>query len=48
MKVLAQYPESQTASDVIGPQPSTLSGETYQELVKRLDEGNFLCLFFFI
>ncbi|KAJ8644444.1 hypothetical protein MRB53_006192 [Persea americana] len=38
-QVLAQYPESQMASDVIGPQPSSLSGETYQELVKRLDEA---------
>lgn len=30
IKVLAEYPESQ----------SVASAETYQELVKRLDEGN--------
>eukprot|EP00262_Sarcandra_glabra_P006216 TRINITY_DN18344_c0_g1_i1.p1 TRINITY_DN18344_c0_g1~~TRINITY_DN18344_c0_g1_i1.p1 ORF type:complete len:266 (+),score=61.36 TRINITY_DN18344_c0_g1_i1:329-1126(+) len=37
-EVLAEYPESQTVSNV-GPQPSSFSGETYPELVKRLDEG---------
>ncbi|XXG47662.1 hypothetical protein AAC387_Pa02g2270 [Persea americana] len=41
-QVLAQYPESQMASDVIGPQLSSFSGETCQELVKRLDEA-LLC-----
>lgn len=38
-QVLAQYPESQMTSDEIGPQQSSLVGETYQELVKRLDEA---------
>ncbi|XP_077251076.1 serine/threonine-protein phosphatase 4 regulatory subunit-like protein [Tasmannia lanceolata] len=39
-QILAEYPESQMAND-IGPQPqqSSLSGETYSELVKRLDEA---------
>lgn len=37
-QVLAEYPEAQTVS-VDGPQPSSLLGETYPELVKRLDEA---------
>ncbi|KAL5997724.1 hypothetical protein ACLOJK_008654 [Asimina triloba] len=39
LKVLAEYPEAQTVEDMIGPQQSSLSGETYPELVKRLDEA---------
>lgn len=39
MKVLAEYPEAQMVSGVESQQ-SSLSGETYPELVKRLDEGN--------
>lgn len=35
-QVLAEYPEAQAVSGD-GPQPSSLSGETYPELVKRLD-----------
>lgn len=37
-QVLAEYPEAQNVS-ADGPQPSSLSGETYSELVKRLDEA---------
>ncbi|XP_068667304.1 uncharacterized protein [Aristolochia californica] len=40
-QVWGEYPESQKKPD-IGPQPSSLSGETYPELVKRLDEA-LLC-----
>lgn len=42
-QVLAEYPEAQVVSED-GPQPSSLSGETYPELVKRLDEAllNFI------
>lgn len=42
-QVLAEYPEAQVVSGD-GPQPSSLSGETYPELVKRLDEAllNFI------
>lgn len=38
LKVLAEYPEAQMASGD-GLQKSSLVGETYTELVKRLDEG---------
>ncbi|ONK54926.1 uncharacterized protein A4U43_UnF9670 [Asparagus officinalis] len=37
-QVLAEYPEAQLVSDD-GPQQSSLFGETYQELVRRLDEA---------
>ncbi|KAG9448156.1 hypothetical protein H6P81_014284 [Aristolochia fimbriata] len=37
-QVLADYPESEKKPDV-GPQSSSLSGETYPELEKRLDEA---------
>lgn len=37
-KVLAEYNEAQMDNSG-GPQKSSLVGETYQELVKRLDEG---------
>lgn len=39
LKVLSEYPE---AKMTIEEQASSL-GETFQELVKRLDEGIFLC-----
>ncbi|XP_073011028.1 uncharacterized protein [Typha latifolia] len=37
-QVLAEYPEAQAISEVVSQQ-SSLSGETYPELVKRLDEA---------
>ncbi|XP_058100970.1 uncharacterized protein LOC131245486 isoform X2 [Magnolia sinica] len=38
-QVLAEYPEAQMVNDMIGPQQSSLSGEIYPEVVKRLDEA---------
>lgn len=40
MKVLAEYPESKPIGSAELIQ-SSLCGETYQELEKRLAEGNF-------
>ncbi|KAJ6794137.1 serine/threonine-protein phosphatase 4 regulatory subunit 2 isoform X1 [Iris pallida] len=37
-QVLSEYPEAKVTSGD-GPQPSSLSGETYPELVRRLDEA---------
>ncbi|CAA6654250.1 unnamed protein product [Spirodela intermedia] len=37
-QVLAEYPESQVDNDV-GSQDESLTGETYSELVRRLDEA---------
>jgi len=40
LKVLAEYPEAKVVSGD-GPQESPSSGETYAELVRRLDDGKF-------